>query len=88
MGATSRPFRREQFPTVDGIQGESIIVGHRASFYYDTRDSLVTPTDGMSVMAYAELNQNVKNGDHPVYSRYELEIRSCSPANPSVPFWS
>lgn len=79
-GATDLPFSVEQFPTVDGIQGESIIVGHRASFYYDTRDSLITPTDGMSVMAYAELNQNVKNGDHPVYSRYELEIKKLFPS--------
>lgn len=79
-GATDLPFSVEQFPTVDGIQGESIIVGHRASFFYDTRDSLITPTDGMSVMAYAELNQNVKNGDHPVYSRYELEIKKLFPS--------
>ena len=79
-GATELPFSVEQFPTVDGIQGESIIVGHRASFYYDTRDSLVTPTDGMSVMSYAELNQNEKNGDHPVYSRYELEIKKLFPS--------
>jgi len=79
-GATDLPFSVEQFPTVDGIQGESIIVGHRASFYYDTRDSLITPTDGMSVMAYAELNQNVKNGDHPVYSRYEIEVKKLFPS--------
>ena len=48
-GATDLPFSAEQFPTVDGMQGETIIVGHRASFYYDTRDSLVTPTDGVAV---------------------------------------
>lgn len=79
-GGTDLPFSVEQFPTVDGIQGESIIVGHRASFHYDTRDSLVTPTDGMSIMAYAELNQNIKNGDHPVYSRYELEVKKLFPS--------
>ena len=79
-GATDLPFSVEQFPTVDGIQGESIIVGHRASFYYDPRDSLVTRTDGMSVMAYAELNQNIKNGDHPVYSRYEIEVKKLFPS--------
>ncbi|HQY56588.1 MAG: BamA/TamA family outer membrane protein [Nitrospira sp.] len=79
-GGTDLPFSVEQFPAVDGIQGESIIVGHRASFHYDTRDSLVTPTDGLSVMAYAELNQNIKNGDHPVYSRYELEVKKLFPS--------
>ncbi len=79
-GATDLPFSVEQFPTVDGIQGESIIVGHRATFYYDTRDSLISPTDGVAVTAYAELNQNVKNGDHPVYSRYELEVKKLFPS--------
>jgi len=79
-GATDLPFSVEQFPTVDGIQGESIIVGHRATFYYDTRDSLVSPTDGVAVTAYAELNQNIKNGDHPVYSRYELEVKKLFPS--------
>jgi outer membrane protein assembly factor BamA len=79
-GAIDLPFSVEQFPTVDGIQGESIIVGHRASFYYDTRDSLVSPTDGVAITAYAELNQNVKNGDHPVYSRYELEVKKLFPS--------
>ena len=62
------------FPTVDGVQGETIIVGHRATFYYDTRNNLFSPTDGMAVTAYAELNQNVRNGDNPVYSRYEIAI--------------
>ena len=46
----------EQFPhgwTV--FRASPSFVGHRRVIYYDTRDSLVTPTDGMSVMAYAEL---------------------------------
>ena len=79
-GATDLPFSAEEFPTVDGMQGETIIVGHRASFYYDTRDSLVTPTDGVAVTAYAELNQNINNGDHPIYSRYELDIKKLFPS--------
>ncbi|HSS29761.1 MAG TPA: BamA/TamA family outer membrane protein, partial [Nitrospiraceae bacterium] len=56
-GATGLPFTGDQFPTVHGVQGESIILGHRATFYYDTRNSLVSPTDGMAVTAYAEVNQ-------------------------------
>ncbi len=79
-GATDLPFTGDRFPTVDGVQGESIIVGHRASFFYDTRNNLVTPTDGMVVSAYAELNQNVRNGDHPVYSRYDLEVKKLFPS--------
>jgi outer membrane protein assembly factor BamA len=65
---------------VPGVQGETIIVGHRATFYYDTRNNLISPTDGMAVTAYAEVNQNVRNSDHPVYSRYELEIKKLFPS--------
>jgi outer membrane protein assembly factor BamA len=79
-GATDLPFTVERFGAVDGVSGESIIIGHRASFHYDTRNNLVTPTDGMAVTAYAELNQNVRNGDHPVYSRYELEVKKLFPS--------
>ncbi|WHZ23129.1 MAG: surface antigen (D15) [Nitrospira sp.] len=79
-GATGLPFSAERFPEVDGMHGESIIVGHRVTFHYDTRDSLFTPTDGMAVTAYAELNQNVRNSDHPVYSRYEIEVKKLFPS--------
>jgi outer membrane protein assembly factor BamA len=79
-GATDLPFTVDRFPTVDGVQGESLILGHRATFYYDTRNSLVSPTDGMAVTAYAEVNQNLRNGDHPVYSRYELEVKKLFPS--------
>ena len=68
-GATDLPYTGNQFPSVDGVQGETLILGHRATFYYDTRDNLVSPTDGTAVTAYAELNQNIRNGDHPLYSR-------------------
>ncbi len=79
-GATDLPFTVERFPGIDGVQGESIIVGHRATFLYDTRNSLFSPTDGMAVTAYAEVNQNVRNGDHPVFSRYELELKKLFPS--------
>lgn len=79
-GATDLPFSVDRFPTVDGMVGETIILGHRMSFHYDTRNNLVTPTDGMAVTAYAELNQNIRNGDHPVFSRYELEIKKLFPS--------
>jgi len=78
-GATDLPFTAEQFPTVDGVQGASIL-GHRLTFHYDTRDSLVSPTDGTQVTAYAELNQNLRNGDNPVYYRYELEVKKLFPS--------
>jgi outer membrane protein assembly factor BamA len=79
-GATGLPFTGDQFPAVDGVQGETLIVGHRASFYYDTRNNLVSPTDGMAVTAYAEVNQNIRNGDHPVYSRYAMEVKKLFPS--------
>jgi outer membrane protein assembly factor BamA len=79
-GATDLPFTGDVYPTVDGVQGETIIVGHRATFYYDTRNNLFSPTDGMAVTAYAEINQNIRNHDFPVYSRYELEIKKLFPS--------
>lgn len=77
-GATDLPFTLEQFST-DGVQGASIL-GHRLTFHYDTRDSLVSPTDGTQVTAYAELNQNLRNGDNPVFYRYELELKKLFPS--------
>jgi len=65
--------------TTDGVQGASIL-GHRLTFHYDTRDSLVSPTDGTQVTAYAELNQNLRNGDNPVFYRYELEVKKLFPS--------
>jgi outer membrane protein assembly factor BamA len=79
-GATDLPFTGEQFPAIDGVQGETLILGHRATFYYDTRNNLISPTDGMAVTAYAELNQNIRNGAHPIYSRYELDIKKLFPS--------
>ena len=79
-GATDLPFTVDRFPTVDGVQGESIILGHQVTFYYDTRNNLVSPTDGMAVTAYAEVNQNIRNSDHPVYSRYEIEVKKLFPS--------
>jgi outer membrane protein assembly factor BamA len=79
-GATDLPFTGDQFPAVDGVQGETLILGHRATFYYDTRNNLVSPTDGMAVTAYAEVNQNLSNGDHPVYSRYAMEVKKLFPS--------
>jgi outer membrane protein assembly factor BamA len=79
-GATDLPYTGNQFPTVDGVQGETLIFGNRATFHYDTRNNLVSPTDGMAVTAYAEVNQNIRNGDHPVYSRYEMEMKKLLPS--------
>lgn len=79
-GATDLPFTGEEFPSVPGVQGETLILGHRATFYYDTRNSLVSPTDGAAVTAYAEVNQNINNGAHPIYSRYGLEMKKLFPS--------
>jgi outer membrane protein assembly factor BamA len=79
-GATDLPFTGDQFPAVDGVQGETLILGHRATFYYDTRNNLISPTDGMAVTAYAEVNQNLRNGEHPLYSRYAMEVKKLFPS--------
>ncbi len=73
-GATELPFTKSVFPTVPGVEGATIL-GERISFHYDTRNSLVTPTDGMAVTAYAEMNHNFKPGAQPLYSRYGIEIK-------------
>src|SRR5262249_56192147 len=44
QAATDLPFTRDVVPTVPGVQGETIILGNRASFYYGTRNNLTTPT--------------------------------------------
>src|SRR5262245_35791359 len=48
---TTLPFTGAVFPTVPGVEGETIIIGNRATFYYDTRNSIISPTDGMAVTA-------------------------------------
>jgi outer membrane protein assembly factor BamA len=77
---TDLPFTGNVFPTVPGVQGETLILAHRATFLYDTRNNLVSPTDGMAVTAYAELAQNLRNEDHEVYSRYEFEVKKLFPS--------
>lgn len=77
-GATDLPYTVQQFPNVDGVQG-AMILGHRATFHYDTRDNLVSPTDGSQVTLYAELNQNLHNSDNPIFYRYELEAKKLFP---------
>ena len=74
QGATELPFSGALFPEAPGVGGATIL-GQRISFHYDTRNNLVTPTDGMAVTAYAELNYNFHQGADPLYSRYGLEIK-------------
>lgn len=74
QGATELPFTGDLFPTAPGIDGATVL-GQRISFHYDTRNNLVTPTDGAAIAAYAELNYNFKNAANPWYSRYGLEVK-------------
>jgi outer membrane protein assembly factor BamA len=73
-GGTKLPFTGDIFPSAPGVEGATVL-GQRISFHYDTRNNLVTPTDGMAITAYAELNYNFKNGDDPLYSRYGIEVK-------------
>lgn len=73
-GGTKLPFTGDIFPSAPGSEGATVL-GQRISFHYDTRNNLVTPTDGMAITAYAELNYNFKNGDDPLYSRYGIEVK-------------
>lgn len=76
---TAFPFSAQVFPTAPGMGGAAIL-GNRATFHYDTRDNLVSPTDGTQVTVYAELNQNFKNDQNPLYTRYNLEITKLVPS--------
>jgi outer membrane protein assembly factor BamA len=78
-GATELPYSLERFSNLNGMQGAAIY-GHRITFHYDTRDNLISPTVGTQITAYAELNQNFRNGTNPVYSRTELEIKKLFPS--------
>lgn len=78
-GATELPYSMERFSSVDGMQGAAIF-GHRITFHYDTRDNLISPTVGTQITAYAELNQNFRNGTNPLYARTELEIKKLFPS--------
>ncbi len=73
-GGTKLPFTGNIFPSAPGVEGATIL-GQRVSFHYDTRNNLVTPTDGTAINAYAELNYNFKSGAEPMYSRYGLEVK-------------
>lgn len=74
QGATALAFTGDMFPDVSGVEGATILA-ERISFHYDTRNSLVTPTDGTAVTAYAEINHNFHKGAEPLYSRYGVEIK-------------
>ncbi len=78
-GVTEFPYAGQAFSFVNGMQGAAIL-GHRATFHYDTRDNLITPTVGTQITAYAELNQNFRNGTNPVYTRTEIEIKKLFPS--------
>lgn len=79
-GARELPYTMETpLRIINGMLGAAIL-GHRATFHYDTRDNLISPTVGTQVTAYFELNQNFRNGDNPVYSRTELEIKKMFPS--------
>jgi outer membrane protein assembly factor BamA len=79
-GAKALPYTMETpLRAVNGMLGAAIL-GHRVTFHYDTRDNLISPTVGTQITAYVELNQNFRNGDNPVYSRTELEIKKLFPS--------
>ncbi len=80
-GARKLPYTMEHPPTAtaDGMRGAAVL-GHRITFHYDTRDNLISPTVGTQITAYAELNQNFRNGENPVYSRTEIEIKKLFPS--------
>lgn len=73
------PFTLDVFPGVPGGD-RTRVLGNRFTFNYDTRNSLVTPTDGTRVMGYAELIHNFNNDANPVFFKYEVEALKLFPS--------
>jgi outer membrane protein assembly factor BamA len=78
-GGTNLAFSRDVFPTVDGINGGTIL-GHRVTFHYDSRDNLVTPTAGSQITMYAEVNNNLRSSENPLFYRYGGEFKKLFPS--------
>lgn len=78
-GTEDLPFTLNQFPGIDGGGGASIL-GHRAVFFYDSRDSLDSPTDGMQLKAFAEINQNFENPSNHLFFRYGVGFKLLLPS--------
>jgi len=78
-GVDFLPYAGQVFASTSGMQGAAIY-GHRATFHYDTRDNLISPTVGTQITAYYELNQNFRNGNNPLYTRSEVEIKKLFPS--------
>ena len=73
------PFSRAVFPRVPGMEGATIL-GNRVTFVYDSRDNLVSPTEGSQAMGYAELNVNFQNEADSIYYRYRVEFKKLFPS--------
>jgi outer membrane protein assembly factor BamA len=78
-GVNFLPYAGQVFASTSGMQGAAIY-GHRITFHYDTRDNLISPTVGTQITAYAELNENFRNGTNPFYVRTELEVKKLFPS--------
>ena len=80
-GVDTKPFTRDQFGGVTGIQ-RAAVLANRLIFQYDTRDNLITPTAGYRAEAFAEAVHNFQrqSGDDFVYFRYGLDVRALFPS--------
>jgi len=82
-GSVSRlPFTRDRFPDLPGVNGATIHA-QRAALTYDSRDSLTTPTRGLSLTSFVEASSKLlgsgaeylKSGVDVVYLRPVLDRR-------------
>ena len=79
-GATDLPFTGDVFPTVDGRARRDDHRRTPRNLLLRHEEQSTSPTDGMAITAYAEINNNLRNSDIPVYSRYELEVKKLFPS--------
>ena len=74
----SLPQIRTNFPGILGIEGAQVL-GHRLTWLYDTRDTVMMPSKGRYVALYAELNQNLNHDEPNRWGRFSLDARQFIP---------
>ncbi len=74
----SLPDTRSVFPEETGVEGAKI-VGHRLTFFYDTRDKQLIPTRGTYANMSIEFNQNLEHDEPNRWVRTTFDARHLMP---------
>lgn len=71
------PYITAVFSNVPGLQG-ALVLGHRLSLTYDSRDDVTTTTAGSYGAAYAEMAHDYERNASP-FQKFGLDLRSWFP---------